>query len=61
MQLVPALLPDFGIGLCTSFCLALILALCKDISFGPSIEPQLKKHKTNGVPRGPIIQRHVAH
>ena len=45
------------------FCLALVHALCKSIAIGPSVKSKLtkNKNKTNGVPHGPIIQRHVAH
>ena len=61
MSLVPALSSDFGIGPYTFFCLELVPALCKNIGIGPSVNFLLKKkHKTNGVPRGPIISRHVA-
>jgi len=57
--LVPALSPNFGFGPRTFFCLVLVHALCKTFGFSPSIKYLLKK-KTNGVPRGPIMARHVA-
>ena len=61
MCLVPALSPNFGIGPCAFFCLTLVPAVCKIFGFSPSVKFQLKKTKTNGVPRGPIMTRHVAH
>jgi len=59
VSLVPALSSNFDIGFCTFFCLALVPALCNNIGIGPSVNFLLKK-KTNGVPCGPIISRHVA-
>jgi hypothetical protein len=59
--LVHALSSDFDIGPCTFFCLALVHALYKNIGIGQSVNFLLKKkHKTNRVPRGPIISRHMA-
>jgi len=59
--LIPALSAKFGFGPCTFFCLALVLALYKTLGFSPSVKYLLKKKtKTNGVPRGPIMARHVA-
>jgi len=59
--LVPALLLNFGIDPCTLFCLALVPALYKIFGISPSVKYLLKKKKTNGVPRGPIMARHMAH
>jgi len=41
--------------------LALVPALYKTFGISPSVKYLLKKTKTNGVPRGPIMARHVAH
>jgi len=56
---VRALSPNFDFDSCAFFCLALVPALCKTFCFSPSL---LKtKTKTNGVPHGPGMARHVAH
>jgi len=59
--LVPALLLNFGFGPCTIFCLALVPALHKTFGITPFVNYLLKKTKTNGVPRGPIMAHHMAH
>ena len=62
MSLVPALWSYFSICPCTSFCLAIVPALCKKFAIGPSVKFVFKKKgKTNSVPRGPIITRHMGH
>jgi len=45
--LVPALSPNFDIGSCTFFCLALISALCKTFGFGHSVNSHLKNKNQN--------------
>jgi len=50
ISVVPALSSDFDIGPYTFFYLELVLALCKNIGIGSSINFQLKKkHKTIGI------------
>jgi len=61
VDLVLALLLNFGFGPYTFFCLALAPALYKTFGISPSVKYLVKKIKTNGVPHGPIMARHVAH
>jgi len=61
VSLVRALLSLFAMRPYTFFCLALIPALYKKFGIGPSVNFSVKKiNKTNGMPRGPIISRHMA-
>jgi len=59
--LVSAVSSNFGFGFCAFFCLTLVPALYEILDISPPVKYLLKKIKINGVPRGPIMTRHVAH